>query len=128
MFQHYILPWAVKIGSPGFRRFVVDILPWKNLHVLRDIIDTMHNTCRQIYGEKKRALEAGDEAVSKQISQGKDIISILSTLHMFSCALSSYSVCRQVKANAEAAPEDQLPESEILGHVCHSFLFLGGSC
>jgi hypothetical protein len=32
----------------------------------------------RIYNIKKAALEAGDEAVSAQIAQGKDIISVLS--------------------------------------------------
>jgi hypothetical protein len=74
----YILPWAVTIGSPKFRRFIVDIVPWKNLHDARDILDTLYSTAVQIYNSKKAALEAGDEAVSSQVAKGKDIISILS--------------------------------------------------
>lgn len=74
----YILPWAVNIGSPKFRRFVVNTIPWKNLHDGRDILDTLYATAVQIYNLKKAALEAGDEAVSTQVAQGKDIISILS--------------------------------------------------
>ncbi len=75
---NYILPWASQIGSPKFRRFIVDIVPWKDLHTGRDVLDTMYSTAVDIYNIKKAALEAGDAAVSQQISQGKDIISILS--------------------------------------------------
>ncbi|KAJ7336312.1 cytochrome P450 [Mycena albidolilacea] len=69
----YILPWAVTIGSPKFRRFIVGIVPWKNLHDVRDILDTLYSTAVHIYNSKKAALEAGDEAVSSQIANGKDI-------------------------------------------------------
>lgn len=76
--RSYILPWASKIGPPGFRRFLIDILPWADLHRVRDIVDVIEATSIMIYEGKKKALIDGDEAVSKQISQGKDIMSILS--------------------------------------------------
>ena len=56
----------------------MNILPWKNLHALRDIADIFHNTSVEILEGKKKALEEGDEAVTQQIGQGNDIISILS--------------------------------------------------
>ena len=74
----YLLPTLVKIGSPGFRRYIVDLLPWKNAHRLRDNIDVMDRTCVEIFESKKQALEEGDEAVVEQMGQGKDITSILS--------------------------------------------------
>lgn len=55
----------------------MDLLPWKNAHRLRDIIDVMDKTCVEIFESKKRALEEGDEAVVEKIGRGKDIISIL---------------------------------------------------
>ncbi|KAF8206530.1 cytochrome P450 [Mycena galopus ATCC 62051] len=95
----YILPWAVNIGSPKFRRFIVDIVPWKNLHEGRDILDTLYATAVHIYNLKKAALEAGDEAVSSQIAKGKDIISIL------------------MKDNSNASSTDRLSEDEIIGQL-----------
>lgn len=56
----------------------MDILPWKNLHAIRDIADVFHNTSVEIFEAKKKALEEGDEAVTQQIGQGKDIMSVLS--------------------------------------------------
>lgn len=73
----YLTP-LVKVGTPKFRRFIVDLVPWKNLHDLRDISDVIQNTSAEIINSKKRALEDGDEAVAGQLSQGKDILSILS--------------------------------------------------
>jgi hypothetical protein len=79
----YILPWASRIGPPKFRRFVVNIFPWKDLHKGRDILDTLYDTALDIYHAKKKALEEGDEAVSTQIAHGKDIISILSAFNFW---------------------------------------------
>lgn len=67
-----------KIGTPAFRRFMVDICPWKALHEARDIVDIMYETSLEIYAEKKQALADGDEALSVKVGQGKDIMSILS--------------------------------------------------
>ncbi|KAJ7903612.1 cytochrome P450 [Mycena olivaceomarginata] len=95
----YILPWASTIGSPKFRRFIIGIVPWKNLHETRDILDTLYSTALHIYNLKKAALEAGDEAVSAQIAKGKDIISIL------------------MKDNSNASSTERLSEDEIIGQV-----------
>ena len=73
----YLTP-LVRLGTPKFRRFILDLIPWKTLHQLRDISDVIHNTAVEIINSKKRALEDGDEAVAKQIGQGKDILNILS--------------------------------------------------
>ena len=75
--QMYLTP-LIKIGTPKFRRFILDLIPWKNAHELRDISDVIHNTAVEIINSKKQALEDGDEAVARQIGEGKDIISILS--------------------------------------------------
>ena len=75
--QMYLTP-LVRLGTPKFRRFILDLIPWKPLHQLRDISDVIHNTAVEIINSKKRALEGGDEAVARQIGQGKDILSILS--------------------------------------------------
>lgn len=56
----------------------MDLLPWKSLHEIRDIVDVLHKTTVEIFEAKKKALEEGDEAVAQQIGQGKDFMSILS--------------------------------------------------
>ena len=60
----------------------MSLLPWKNLHEMRDIVDVLANTSAEIYEEKKKALEKGDVTVTQQIDQGNDIMSILSTYHL----------------------------------------------
>ncbi|KAF9466558.1 cytochrome P450 [Collybia nuda] len=100
----YLLSSLVKIGTPRFRRLIVDVLPWKSLQKLRDIVDIMHNTSTEIFEEKKKALEEGNEAVLKQVGRGKDILSIL------------------MRANIVASEEDKLPDREVLGQMS-TFIF-----
>ena len=73
-----VLPLVSEIGSPSFRRFIVNLLPWKDLHQMRDMVDYMYDIATGIYENKKHAFEKGDEAVTQQIGRGKDLISILS--------------------------------------------------
>ncbi|KAF8957107.1 cytochrome P450 [Flammula alnicola] len=88
-----------RIGPPEFRRFVIDILPWKNLRELRDIVDVLYNTSVENFESKKKALAEGDEALANQIGQGKDIMSIL------------------MRANMTASKEESLTRDELLGQM-----------
>ncbi|KAG5338035.1 hypothetical protein C0989_008367 [Termitomyces sp. Mn162] len=78
LLREYLLPTLVKIGSPRFRRWVVDHIPMKRIRAMRDIVDTLDRTTTEIFEGKKRTLKEGDEALSKQVDQAKDILSILS--------------------------------------------------
>ncbi|PPQ88841.1 hypothetical protein CVT25_010440 [Psilocybe cyanescens] len=102
--SRYLLPTIVKIGTPKMRRIVMGCLPWKALHEARDIADVLHNICVEIFESKKKALAEGDIAVSKQIGQGKDILSIL------------------IRENMQASEADRLPEEEVLGQMS-TFIF-----
>ncbi|KAJ4473284.1 cytochrome P450 [Lentinula edodes] len=94
-----VLPYVSWIGTAKFRRFVVNLLPWKDLHHLRDMVDYMHNVAEEIYENKRRAFEMGDEAVEQQIGRGKDLISIL------------------MRENMKASTEDRLQDIEVIGQV-----------
>ncbi|KAJ7857456.1 cytochrome P450 [Mycena olivaceomarginata] len=102
----YILPWVTKLGTPNFRRLIINIFPWQTLHEGHDIADTLYATAVRIYHLKKTALV--DEGGSSPIAgQGKDIASIL------------------LKANSNASSNERLSEDEIIGqasqvinHVC----------
>ena len=115
-FRNYLLTTFVKLGPPRFRRFLVDLLPFKNARRLRDIVDIIHDTSVKILEEKRRALREGDEVVAKQIGRGKDIISILS--EFFRLIIHHHRLpVLPVKANMDASEEDKLPDSEILAQV-----------
>ena len=105
------------------RRFIVDLLPWKSLHDVRDIVDTIYNTSLDIFESKKRALLDGDEAVERQVGEGKDILSILSTLILFHLRDPSTD-SMVVRANMDASEEDKLDEAELVAQVgCVSLIF-----
>jgi hypothetical protein len=83
--QTFFLPFVYNIGSPKFRRWVVDTVPWKSLHDLRDIVDIMHGTACEIveakkkeYYERKEKEEMGLDVDEGKGRKGKDIISVLS--------------------------------------------------
>ncbi|KAJ6495089.1 cytochrome P450 [Mycena sanguinolenta] len=72
-----LLPTVVKIGTPGFRRWLLDIVPWKSLHRLRDMTYLMENTAKEILQRKKAALQSGDFETKEHVGTGTDIMSIL---------------------------------------------------
>ncbi|TCD69775.1 cytochrome P450-dit2 [Steccherinum ochraceum] len=90
---------AMKAFFRAFRRKLVDYLPFKRLHRLARVVDQMHFMSKKVFDSKKEAFAAGDEAVTEQVGEGKDIMSIL------------------LKANMAAAEKDRLPEDELLGQM-----------
>ncbi|KAJ3889725.1 cytochrome P450 [Lentinula edodes] len=103
--RFYLLPLAVKILPSSVRTFIMNITPWKTLHDVRDMVNYMHDLSVEIYKEKRRALEEGDEAVVKQIGKGKDLLSIM------------------MKENMKADDEDKLEETEIIAQMsCVKFV------
>ncbi|TDL16039.1 cytochrome P450 [Rickenella mellea] len=93
------LPLLMKLGPPAFRRFLVQLVPSRRIQILKEITDTIDRTSTRILNSKKRALEQGDEALLKQVGEGKDIISVL------------------LRANRQASETDTLPETELLAHM-----------
>ena len=77
MIIRLLLPFAVKFGSPAFRRRVVELIPNADVQRMREISDIMHARSVLIYNQKKEALEKGDEALKHQIGEGRDIMRIL---------------------------------------------------
>jgi hypothetical protein len=49
-------------------------------------VDIMHNMAAEVFTAKKRALSEGGEAVSSQVGEGKDIMSVLCLCSIFSLA------------------------------------------
>ncbi|KAJ3783409.1 cytochrome P450 [Lentinula aff. detonsa] len=100
--RFYILPLTIKLFPTRVRVFLMNAIPWKALHDVRDMVNYMHQLSVDIYKEKKRALEEGDEAVIRQIGKGKDLLSIM------------------VKENMKADSEDKLEEAEIVAQSAMS--------
>lgn len=98
------LPFVVRNSSPGFRRFMMNFLPWRTLHEVRDITNILSTMAREVLEAKKSAVRQGDAVVLEEIGQGQDLIGIL------------------LKANMDASEEDRLTEAELLGQVS-TFIF-----
>jgi hypothetical protein len=75
--RNFLLSTLIKLGPPKFRRFMVDLMPFKNVRELRDIVDVLDSTAIEILEAKQLALREGDEAVARQVGQGNDIMSVL---------------------------------------------------
>ncbi|KAF9528231.1 cytochrome P450 [Crepidotus variabilis] len=98
IYRNYLLPRISNIATPKFRRFVLDVVPWKNAHQLRDIVDVFTETAEQVYNSKRKALDE-EETVSPHSEARKDILGIL------------------MKDNLSAANEEKLCEAEIKGQI-----------
>ncbi|KAI0648492.1 cytochrome P450 [Trametes meyenii] len=94
-----LLPQLLKIGTPGFRRKVVEMIPSAAVQRMIQISDGLHIQSLAIVNGKKAALEKGDETLKQQVGEGKDIISVL------------------LRANMAASVEDRLPDDEVVAQV-----------
>ena len=72
-----LLPYIPSFGPPALQRTLVDLIPHDGLRRITEFMDGMRRESTKIYRGKLEALARGDEAVTKQIGEGKDIMSIL---------------------------------------------------
>lgn len=72
------MPFFAQLGPAWLRRKAIEKLPIQRVQKSLEICDTLTSTVKEILESKKAALASGDEAVTAQIGEGKDIISILS--------------------------------------------------
>ncbi|PPR05971.1 hypothetical protein CVT24_004635 [Panaeolus cyanescens] len=89
------LPTIVKLGLPRLWRKLVDMIPWRSLHEIRDVCNLMHRTALEIYEPKKQALQTkGMEEES-----ANDILSIL------------------MRENLRERSEEAMSEEEVLAQI-----------
>ncbi|KAI0670045.1 cytochrome P450 [Trametes maxima] len=91
------LAYAPYLGPAWFRRKLLDLVPHKDIQRLKNISDIMHKRSVEIFEEKKRALENGDEAMLHRV---------------------------HVRANMAASEEDRLPDEELVGQIS-TFILAG---
>ncbi|KAI0631342.1 cytochrome P450 [Trametes polyzona] len=93
------LPIIEGVLPRSIRNFAAAHLPSKRFQRLRRIVLTMEEQAREIYTEKKAALQGGDDSVKHQLTEGKDIMSLM------------------LKANMAANEHDRLPDNELLAQI-----------
>ncbi|KAK0197765.1 cytochrome P450 [Armillaria mellea] len=86
-------PFLSKLGSPGFRRWLVEWTPNRAVQKVKSISDVMHNTAKEILVAKRE--EIGREEVKGK----RDIISVL------------------LDANEKATEEAKMTENELTGQM-----------
>ena len=77
MFARMFLPYVVKVGTPEFRRRVLDMAPFQAMKDLAKVVDEMYRGSEEVVRKKREAIEKGNEAVEQLVGSGKDIMSIL---------------------------------------------------
>ena len=73
-----LLPYIPEVGPRWMQRLFASLVPHNGVRRMKDFIDRMHEESKGIYRSKLDALVRGDEAVAKQVGEGKDVMSILS--------------------------------------------------
>ncbi|KAI0059674.1 cytochrome P450 [Artomyces pyxidatus] len=91
---------------PRLLRFYADRLPSARVQNLLRVSDTMYRCPIAIFEEKRALLEKGDEEFAHQLSEGKDVISLL------------------MRGNRDASEEMRLSDDEIISQI-GTFLFAG---
>lgn len=114
MYSH-LIPLSNKIKG-----YLVDLVPNRGIKELKASTDTVWTRSTEVYNEKRKTLLAGDEALKSQVGEGKDILSVLrACFRLMKAAFTDEIV---VRANLEAAPEDRLPEEEVIAQMSYVFL------
>jgi hypothetical protein len=72
-----LLPRASRIGSAAFRRFIVNLIPSKNLRKARDLVNSMETTATKLVLGKKEAVRRGQLEMDPD---SKDVMSLLCAL------------------------------------------------
>lgn len=112
--------------SPKVQRAIIDYVPWKRMHQIRDMVDIMHDTSLEIFEAAKRSANEGDELGRK------DIISALCTLlaltHCFPLLDTDGNLFwTSDRANSTASDEDRIPDSELVAQVSYVSFSNGSS-
>ncbi|KAL5482385.1 hypothetical protein ACEPAI_8979 [Sanghuangporus weigelae] len=106
LFLHrQLLPYAVKVGTPAFRRKLLEMSPFEIVKTAMRVSDIVTKCASDILQGKIQGIDEED-LIHKPVGHENDIMSVL------------------LRANVEANEEDRMPESELLGHM-GSFIFAG---
>lgn len=112
-----IIPYIYKTVPHSWLQWVVQHLPSKRIYRTWEIAETLSIFSNDILASKRAAIAAGDEAVSQQIGEGKDLLSVLCTcLVSLIISLAKCSL-RVVRENLKASDEERMSDAELIGHM-----------
>ncbi|OJA12274.1 hypothetical protein AZE42_08148 [Rhizopogon vesiculosus] len=107
IFLRPFIPMIVRRFSLYWRNKMMDSAPSDALRNIRHVVNVMDTSSKNIFAEKKAALENDDSAGNTvNTMKGKDIMSIM------------------LRANASSSDNDRLTDSELLGQI-NTIIFAG---
>lgn len=74
----YLLPLVASLRTPGFNRFLLNLVPVKTVGVVQKFIWELDGTSKKLFAMKKQALLQGNGDLHGQEAQGKDLMTSLS--------------------------------------------------
>lgn len=72
-----VLPWLKKTFPSWLLKFTMALLPWKALHQMRMVSDDICRIASQVLQHKIELLRLGDDAIVREVAEGKDLMSVL---------------------------------------------------
>ena len=118
MIYHRLAVIGHTLFPAWINRAIVNIFPrGTTIHSIKEIANTLSVRSREIYNTKRQALEKGELEITKQVAEGKDVMSLFSAYH-YQCTSYNLNVGRQLaymamRANAAADPKDRLSVDEV---------------
>ena len=73
----YLLKYAKYLGPSWFRRVLTSLVPSPTVQRLKKAVDDVEAESKKILSSKRAGLKAGDKEIAHDISEKKDIMSIL---------------------------------------------------
>ncbi|KAH8100150.1 cytochrome P450 [Cristinia sonorae] len=94
-----IVPLIYNTFPHSFLERIVKALPFQSVQKAWKISNTMETVSKEILAGKRAAIAAGDEAVTAQVGEGRDLISIL------------------MNENSKTSEQERISDEELLGHM-----------
>ncbi|EIW55368.1 cytochrome P450 [Trametes versicolor FP-101664 SS1] len=87
-----LLPWLKRTFPSWLLRFTVAVLPWKALRRMRTVSDEIRGMASHVLQRKIALLRLGDDAIVREVAEGKDLMSVLLRQNMQSHASGTESL------------------------------------
>lgn len=69
------------------------LVPHSSMQRMKSILDVLDSTSRQIYTEKKTAIDSNDEELKMRVLEGRDLMSVMRTCEDLRLEFGANSVC-----------------------------------
>ncbi|KAG8695168.1 cytochrome P450-dit2 [Ceratobasidium sp. 394] len=100
-----LLPYLYNIGTPSFRRWVLQHIPISSVRQLLQAAELQNNQAEEVLRSRKALLASGGDLTS-EAGRGRDIMTLL------------------MKANEAEGPENHISHDDMIGHM-NVFIFAG---